>query len=177
MKKTVSIFLIAILLLNVMGYYGLFIGLQYKNSLQITQRLDANDYRHEETITLKVPLTIPYFGDKEYERVDGEIEHKGEFYRLVKQKFEQDTLYIVCIKDARSKQINKALGNYVKTFTDQSSDRSDTKTVPHFIKDYITTSFNLGSSSTGWSLPVLHHMDERTIVNPYFLIISPPPEA
>lgn len=177
MKKAVSIFLTAILLLNVMGYYGLFLGLRYENSLRIIQRLDADNYNSEETITLKVPLSIPYYGNTDFERVDGEIEHKGEFYRLVKQKFEKDTLYIVCIKDVKSRQIKQALTKYVKTFSDQPSDQSNTKTVHTFIKDYIATTFSLGNSSTGWSLSIVHHTAEARIFSPYFLIISPPPEA
>ena len=36
-----------------------------------------------------------------YERVNGEFEHNGEFFKLVKQKLENDTLNIVCIKDHR----------------------------------------------------------------------------
>lgn len=177
MKKAVSIFLTAILLLNVMGYYGLFLGLKYENSLDITQRLDADDYTRDETITLKIPLNIPYYGDTDFERVDGEIEHEGEFYRLVKQKFERDTLYIVCMKDIKSKQIKKALNKYVKTFTDQSADHSGAKTIPSFIKDYITTSFNLNASAAGWCLTLVYYTDEVKSFTLYFSNYSPPPEA
>lgn len=178
MKKVVSIFLVVLLLLNVMGYYGLFLGLKYKNSVQVTQRLNADDYQDSETITLKVPLAIPYYGDTEFERVDGEIEHNGEFYRLVKQKLEKDTLYIVCIKDVKSKHIQEALTEYVKTFTDHSADRSHTKTIQSFIKDYVPTSFNLDSSATGWNLTILHpFILKDSFSNPYFSIPSPPPKG
>jgi hypothetical protein len=50
------------------------------------------DIRKDETILLKIPVAVPYQIDSEgYERVDGEFEHQGEFYRLVKQKYQNDT--------------------------------------------------------------------------------------
>lgn len=177
MKKAVSILLVVLLLLNVMGYYGLFLGLKYKNSLQVIERLNANDYNPSETITIKVPLAIPYYGDTEFERVDGEIEHHGEFYRLVKQKLEKDTLHIVCIKDVKRKHIQEALTEYVKTFSDQSTDRSHTKTIQPFIKDYVATSFNMESFATGWKLTIAYHHGEQLFSNPFFSIPSPPPKG
>lgn len=177
MKKAISIFLVALLLLNVLGYYGIFLGWKYRNSLHITQRLDAEDYKASETITIKVPLTIPYYGDTDFQRVNGEIEHKGEFYRLVKQKLEKDTLYIVCIKDLRSKRIKQALAEYVKTFSDQSGDHSNVNTLPAFIKDYVSTSFSLGSSSSGWSQVLSFHQVKDSLSTHFFADTSPPPEA
>src|SRR5687767_15064229 len=114
MKKLTSYVLVLILLLNVMGYYGIFIGLKYSHSTSINQKLDDLQYNESHTVTLKVPLTIPYYGDTEYQRVSGEIEHGGEVYRLVKQKYEKDTLYIVCIRDVQGKRIKQALADYVK---------------------------------------------------------------
>ncbi|HEX6890362.1 MAG TPA: hypothetical protein VF141_06710, partial [Chryseolinea sp.] len=122
MKKIIAIFLVLLLLFNALGFYGLFIGLRYKNEIDLVQRLDNDQYLEEQTVTLKVPMTLPYHLDSEYERVDGEIEHDGEFYRLVKQKLQKDTLYIVCIKDQGSKRIKQALADYVKTFTDKPAD-------------------------------------------------------
>ena len=140
MKKITAHLLVLLLLLNVMGYYGVFVGLHYKHSATINQQLDGPGELEFETVTLKVALTIPYYGDTEYGRVSGEIEHNGEFYRLVKQKFEKDTLYIVCIKDVQSKRIKQALADYVKNFSEHSSDHA-AKTIPSFIKDYIATEF------------------------------------
>ncbi|HEY0769598.1 MAG TPA: hypothetical protein VGD31_04630, partial [Sphingobacteriaceae bacterium] len=150
MKKLATYVLVLLLLLNVMGYYGVFIGLKYSHSSAFDQRLDDFQYLDSHTVTLKVPLSIPYYGDTEYQRVNGEIEHEGEVYRLVKQKYEKDTLYIVCIRDFESKRIKQALADYVKNFSEHSSDNAF-KTVPSFIKEYITPGFAFSSSSSGWN--------------------------
>jgi hypothetical protein len=68
------------------GYYGVFVGLKFSSEIAIREQFDAENYTAEEVI-IKVPIAIPYATDsKGYERVDGEFEHNGEFYRLVKQK-------------------------------------------------------------------------------------------
>lgn len=177
MKKVFAIVLTSLLLLNVMGYYGLFLGLKYKNTLDITRRLDAESYQHSETVTLKIPLTVPYLTNTEFERIDGEIEHNGEFYRLVKQKLSRDTLHIVCIRDVNSKHIEQALNDYVRTFSDHSNDNPQTKTVPGFIKDYITADFNLAPSSEGWNFVLAFGTPEDHLTTPLQAILSPPPEA
>src|SRR5690606_8040523 len=50
----------------------------------------------------------------DFERVDGRFEHKGEFYKLVKHKFQDDTLYIVCIRDPETRALVKVMNDYVR---------------------------------------------------------------
>lgn len=177
MKNIISIFLAMLLLLNVMGYYGLFLGIKYKNTADITQRLDVGNYAESETVTIKVPLAIPYAADTEFERIDGEIEHQGEFYRMVKQKLEKDTLRIVCLRDVKSKRIKQALSDYVKTFSDHSTDAGQVKTVPGFIKDYIPAGFRLVSSAAGWNAAFDFARSQQTVRILSRPVLSPPPEA
>ena len=56
MKKITAYLLILLLLLNVMGYYGVFVGLKYSHSASINQQLDDFRYEEYETVTLKVPV-------------------------------------------------------------------------------------------------------------------------
>jgi hypothetical protein len=178
MKKVTTYLLMVLLFLNVLGYYGLFLGLKYQTSAALTQRLDRDQYYDRETVTLKVPLTVPYQSATEYVRVNGEFEHEGEVFRLVKQKLANDTLYIVCIKDIRSKHIKKALADYVKTFSDQpTQSKSSDNTVPSFIKEYIVATFGSGTTAfynvTSFPIPEnedLTHLLSRSVT-------SPPPEV
>jgi hypothetical protein len=177
MKKAFSYLLAMLLLLNVMGYYGLFLGLKYQHTQSITLRLNQDLYNESETITLTVPVAIPYLQNTDYERVDGEIEHNGEFLRLVKQKFSNDTLYIVCIKDARSKQIKQALAEYVKTFSDHPATSKSGIEIPIFIKDYLLSEFGLSNIALGWSYPFQFYTAEDFICLLSLAVISPPPKA
>src|SRR5882762_9317018 len=107
--KRVAIFAILILfLLNAVGLYGILLGLQFRFASEVNKQLDEDQYSASEAITFHVPITLPYSSDEQdLHRLTGEFEHQGEVYRLVKQKLYRDTLYIVCVKDTKSKKINQ----------------------------------------------------------------------
>jgi hypothetical protein len=147
--------------------------------MDLVRRLDSQRYSEDETILLKIPVAVPYRMDSDsYERVDGEFEHEGEFYRLVKQKYQNDTLYMVCIKDHASKRIEQALEDYVKTFTDTPvNGQSAAKNFTSFIKDFLPTSIEIATASNGWNYSV-----KPSFVGQYFFdrsqrVFTPPPKA
>ena len=143
------------------------------------QRLDKQEYLEEETVTLQVPMALPYHIDTDvYDRVDGEIEYKGEFYRLVKQKLEKDTLYIVCIKDHDSKRIKQALTDYVKTFTDKPVDAKQSgKFFIGFIKDFLPSSIEITPASSGWNYSVAKTSSCDSFSSRSIAVFSPPPQS
>jgi hypothetical protein len=178
-KKIVALFLVFLLLFNALGFYGLLQGLRYKTALDLVHRLDNDLYAEDETLTIKVPIAIPYQLDSEdYERVDGEIEYEGELYRLVKQKFESDTLFIVCIKDHDSKRIKQALADYVKTFTDKPFHAKHSgKIFISLIKDFLPTSISLSAAAKGWNYSVTLESPPAFYDNRTVTVFTPPPRA
>lgn len=178
MRKVASICLLALLLLNIVGYYGVFLGLKYKNTVEVALRLDADNFEEGEFIVIKVPLAVPYMGNTGYERVNGEIEHNGEFYNLVKQKLSNDTLFVVCVKNHQRKHIEKALEDYVRTFTDKASETGhQAKLVPSFIKDFLPTEILIESSVAGWSKSMSFGQMEPAPLYPDSTPTYPPPKA
>lgn len=133
-KRSLAIFFLLLFLFNIGGYYFVFVGWQYKASLAVSEKLDKHLYDEEETYLFKIPLTLPYqITNNGYERVTGLIEHRGTFYRLVKQKHASDTLYVVCIRDHKQKAINDELTKYAKLSNDlpvsHETNQSNGKTV------------------------------------------------
>lgn len=179
MKRGLTIVLLVLFLLNVLGYYGVFMGLQFVNEREMRALFDDDNFLPEEEITIKVPITVPYATDaREFTRVDGEFEHQGETYRMLKQRYISDTLHIVCVKDNTSKEIKQALNDYVKSFTDKpSSEKGSTKTIQNFIKDYISCFTVLHSVESGWNKVLTH----RTCISIYeslaIQLNSPPPKV
>jgi hypothetical protein len=156
MKRIFAFALLVLFLLNVLGYYGVFIGLQMANTREMVKKLDADDYQESEAQTFKIPLAVPYYADsRDFERVDGEFEHNGEVFRLVKQRLHKDTLYIVCVKDVQSKKINQVLEDYVKTFTDKPvNGKENARTGQQLIKDFISFHIEVYNTALGWNLPL-----------------------
>ncbi len=177
MKRTFSITFLAVFLLNVFGYYGIFMGLRIQMAGQVRDNFSKNIYALSDEMTFKVPIAIPYASDMlEYQSVDGEFEHQGNIYRLVKQKLFKDTLYIVCVKDTRTQKINKALEDYVKTFSDKpASEKSGSKTLPTFSKDYISEVIALEPTHAGWELSfTVPSFNSDKTIRFYSDIIQPP---
>lgn len=154
MKRMLSSVLLVVFVLNILGYYGVFMGVRMQLAEQLREKFNTDNYAAADEVTFKIPLTMPYTPDAEsFERVDGELVHNGETYRLVKQKFAKDTLHIVCIKDQHSQSIDKALTDYVKTFSDKSSsDKTPSKNLVSFSKDYFSQVIALESHYSGWSI-------------------------
>jgi hypothetical protein len=177
-RKFFSILFIVLILLNVMGYYGLFLGLHYRNSQMMIQRLDSNSYNKSETITLKIPIAVPYvFDSPSFERVNGQFQYKGEFYRLVKQRLSSDTLHVICVRDVESRNIQRALTSYVETFTDKPIDNSsNTKTFFDVCKDYVSHDFSMAQLSLGLGIDVVRQTSLLNISSTFCSSVIHPPE-
>jgi hypothetical protein len=139
------------MLMTSMGFYGIFLGLKLRNDAATVLLLDRNDLDKFETVMFKIPISLPYTQDDTgFERIDGKYEYNGEFFRLVKQRYANDTLTIVCVKDQNEKVIESAIRTYVKTFASQHSENQGAKLQISMIKDYLAQSFSLMTGAGGW---------------------------
>jgi hypothetical protein len=144
LKKLIASILLMVFLFNVGGYYIVFWGLRLQADRELTVRLDANLYEREETIELKIPVVLPYpIQSQDFQRVDGRFEHQGQFYKLVKQKLENDTLLVVCIRDTETRKLVNTIRDYVKLTQDLTAPSSGKKALnflSKLIKDFNTNS-------------------------------------
>jgi hypothetical protein len=91
-----------------------FLGIHFQLDQRLRSRLDANLYEERETVQLAIPMTLPYpIHSNGFERVNGRFEHKGEFFRLIKHKLRNDTLYVVCIRDHETRRLLSTFKNIV----------------------------------------------------------------
>lgn len=161
-----------------MGYYIIFVGLQYNHDAAIIRKLNTDHYEAFQTVTLKLPMPVPYRTDDEnFTRVDGIIEHKGEHYRLIKQKYAKDTLTVICIHDAERKKINDDMANYVKSFTDKASGHhNNAKQTITFIKDYLPHFLTVISLTSGWESDIQHVTFSKRFISSFESSVIHPPE-
>lgn len=179
LRRTLAITLLAVFLFQLVGYYIVYLGLTYQANNSLISRLDSHDYSSEETMTLKIPFTLPYWMDAEqFERVDGDFEYQGQFYKLVKQKLSKDTLYVVCIKNQDKKQLFDALTEYIKFSNDVPASKQALKLWGSIVKDYISNDPAELTRNEGWSVVNAFAGDQTpAIPSVYFPVVSPPPEA
>lgn len=178
MKRILSTALVLVFLNYIAGYYAIFGLLRNQANQQMMGRLNSDNYSERETMTFKFPFTLPYHKDwNSYERVDGSFELRGEYFKLVKQKLDHDTLYIVCIRDYGEKKISSLVADFIRWSNDFSANSKTIKLMGSFAKDYLPclreydfynpVQLDLkGNCATLCFLPA-----------PYISIPSPPPES
>jgi hypothetical protein len=164
--------------MNTLGYYGVFLGLQYQHDAALGQQLDADQFDQSQAVTIQVPLTVPYmYNDTEFKRAEGTFEHNGESYRLVKQKYADDTLTMICVRDTENERIKDALSDYVMSFTDNAGDERQNSTLTvSFIKDYLPQTFSILTSSSGWQTEVINNTTAGNLIPTFTASVIHPPE-
>ncbi len=154
-------------------------GLQSRAKKDLLHRLDAETYSSQDLIVFAVPMSLPYPLQQEgYERVDGEFEYQGEYYRLVKQRLDKDTLFMVCIKDQSKKKLVKVLNEY-SNYANNLPVGAD-RTLDMFsklFKDYAAGSLLYLTSDNGWSAPIQYGERQITLLGITQSVTSPPPRA
>ena len=128
-------------------------GLRYQAGVELRKQLDADAYADHQTMTITLPMSLPYPVESNFERVDGEFEYKGEFYKLVKQQLRNDTLYVVCVKDHREKQLVGEMVHFTKLANDLPVSSQSLKLFGRLLKDYTSGyDFELMNYQTGWMI-------------------------
>ena len=178
MKKLFAILVLIVFLFNTGGYYIFFWGLHFNATAKLTQKLNQGDYSSEETYEFKIPLTVPYpiYGGG-FDRAYGDFEHEGEFYSLVKQKLEHDTLFIVCIKNKKKQQLSKAFTEYanVSNDTGNTASKAGNELLSKLMKDFNGSDLLEVIQGEGWSRKTTFSRIVEAPIDMDGEVLSPPP--
>jgi len=177
LKKLVSIMLLAIFILYTAGYYLLLWGLQFHARSVMSERIEAGQYNTEETVIIKIPLTIPYNTiSTGYQRAEGSFEYHEELYKLVQQKVADDTLYTVCIRDKHEQKIHNTLTDFVKLSNDlHTTSKQKIKLSGFFLKDF-TPALSIDLQKPGYTPRDYTHGAIPDLVGNVMAIQVPPPD-
>lgn len=179
MKKGLSIGLLLVFLFNVGGYHIVFWGLRLQTDQQLSCRVDSNLYDENETIELKIPVALPYpIYQQDFERVDGRFEHDGDHFKMIKHKFENDTLYIVCIRDVETRELLNTMNSYVELshgLDGASPIQKALNFVSKLVKDFCSHD-DIGLQQRDGFIMSLHPtLQIEWFVPPTLNVLAPPP--
>jgi hypothetical protein len=179
LKRILSIFFLCVFLFQVGGYYIVFWGMERQAQATLLGRLDAGDYSEEELVVLTIPLALPYPIHAEgFQRLDGEFQYGGESYKLVKQKLENDTLFVVCIRDRESSRINDALTELTKFAHNLPvSNKKALSVLAKLHKDFRSTEYDVLFSRYDLFERTYYAAEDSRITTNTLTVESPPPEA
>ncbi len=181
MKKGLAIIFLTVFLFNVGGYYIVFWGLRFQTDQRLTARVQASLYNDDEIVELKIPVALPYpIHNQGFQPAEGRFEHGGQHFKLIKHKFENDTLYVVCIRDHETRQLVNTIRDYVQltqgfdgTTPGQKALSYLSKLVKDFYKEAkidITHQYTIAAS--GWFTP-----PSFNFTGPIIAVDAPPPRA
>jgi hypothetical protein len=179
-KRVFSIFMLLIFLFNGIGYYGLVYLTRKHLQADMLLKLDAGNYADSQTLTLKIPLSLPYTlnANADYERTNGNFQYQGEFYKLVKQKLSNDTLYIVCIRDGEEKRLNTVVTDFIKITHALPASSKALKLLHFFIKDFEPGSSTVLEVSSRLIVSTAFQAGRHYVVlKAAYTISTPPPRA
>ncbi|MEO7696787.1 MAG: hypothetical protein ABIS36_22670 [Chryseolinea sp.] len=164
-------------LFNIGGYYLVFWGLRSHANTDLLRRLDADKYSTDDLVVLSIPMSLPYPNQEtSYQRVDGKFEYKGEYYNLVKQRMENDTLFIVCIKNRQEKQLVNALNEYSDLANNLPSSAKHTLDLfGKLFKDYTIHTFSV-TSYEGWCTQISYIALTWELATQSYPVPTPPPD-
>lgn len=131
--------MLALLFFNLFGYRIWFCYLQQQSNQQLTASLDKTEYHESDLITIKVPLSLPYFTNwSEFERYDGSIEVDGQHYNYVKRKVYNDTLVLLCIPNKEQTRLANAKTEFEKFVAEGKPATGNKASTSSVLKSLIT---------------------------------------
>jgi len=103
--------------------------MQSRGQEQTQASLDKQQYNEKDLITIKVPISLPYFSDwKEFEEYNGSIEVNGQHYNYVKRKVYNDTLILLCLPNIEQNKLAEAKTDFEKSLNTAQSTSQGSKT-------------------------------------------------
>jgi hypothetical protein len=166
-KKTAAIIVLGILLFNWCGYQFLTSYLENRANVQLQSKLDSNNYKESELISVKVPVkNLSYYNSStQFEQVEGQIEIRGLQYSYVKRRLYNDSIEMLCIPNNKAMHLKNAKNDFFKLVNDIQRPGQDKKTDSHnyknFTGEYWTVSdlFRLGNQFYSIQEKFLHNSE------------------
>ena len=140
LKNFLSIFLLLCFAMYHFGYYAFYFS--YDSHLESQWEAviySENSIEAEETL-VEIPLSAPYMANQEeFQPTNTSFEKDGQFYRAIKQRYQNDTLQVVVVPDTARGVLDNTVKKWISFLTaDEIPQDQNGKTVIKLVvKDYI----------------------------------------
>jgi len=153
MRKLAAIALLAIFTFNMVGYQLVYNYMSNRSDKALELALDNKLYSDSELISIKQPTNLPYYtNNRNFQRIDGEVEIQGVQYKYVKCRIYNDTLEMLCIPNTAKMQIEQSRNDYAKVAHDFQQDgkekksESNQKSIQKQASEYEELTFSVGNN-------------------------------
>ena len=157
--------------------------MQDRNDVILEASLDNHNYEESQLIELKFPLNVAYQSStSSYERCDGEVEFKGAFYKYVKRKVVNDTLYLKCINNSNKTILEVAKIDFFKNSNDINHNTSKQHNhkntiIKNNFSDFDNSIFPFQTSLNCFTIKsIFYSTNENVVLSPFSKFNGQPPD-
>ena len=176
MNKIASLFLIAVLFYNLLGFYMTVAEQQQQVWVNANEKMSESNYE-----VIKININpYGYIVDSGFENVSEDIEFKDNSYHVFKNRIQNNVLNLYCLRQPKKNVISNDLKKIVDCQlydTNSNKENSGKKLIKSFSRDFISQIPFALSTTTVIFFPVTLSMydPQRTSLSGYLTINSPPP--
>jgi len=105
----------------------MFAYMEDKATARLEQKIDAGQYRDDQLLEIKIPISVPYYTTTKFETYYGETQFNGEHYRYVKRKISGDTLYLLCLPHTEKDNLVAAKKDFINSVNDIQNNNTPEK--------------------------------------------------
>jgi hypothetical protein len=177
MNRILTYLLLFVFLLYQAGYYLFYLTLKHRADLELTENSD-NKVLNKDFIIKSIPLSLAYQQDqKDFLSVMQVIEADGKYYRIIKQRYANDTLHIIYMADKSRENLHTSLTEWVNSISQQSSQDKQSLIKDGLEKNYMPNNIHIEliiyfEENSGFKYSYVPDL----LINPMDTL-KPPPES
>ncbi|WP_373494452.1 hypothetical protein [Aquiflexum sp.] len=179
MRKTVAIFLLFCFALYQFGYYVAYFSFRLQIENHWSEKIYSENQSEFEERIMEIPLSIPYMADEEeFRATNTSFQKDGQYYRVIKQRYINDTLQIVYVPDSAKKNLDKTIKQWVSSLVhDELPDSGSNSLLGKiFVKDYTQPINEIDFSISIININKYNGFVFLTYQNQDINLTTPPPE-
>lgn len=179
MKNAAAIALLFCFVLFHFGYYAVYLSANVSLERNWMDQLYGEQQLQLEEQLLEIPLKAPYMANQdEFQVANTRFEKDGQYFRVIKQRYQNDTLQVVYVPDTDRKVLDVTIKKWISALAEDQlpQDQETSNLGMQFAKDYLGTgllSFE-GISSPKFTSEIGFIFS--TYLSPSFSLDSPPPQ-
>lgn len=129
---------------------------------------------------LEIPLKAPYLANQEeFQVANTRFEKEGEYFRVIKQRYQNDTLQLVYVPDTARQVLDLTVKKWITSLMDEDApqEQSGKSFAKLFAKDYLPTAIvKIISPVTLPLKEAVAGFSTLSYQGPLFALDSPPPQ-
>lgn len=174
MKKLSAIFLIIVLLYQAGGF-----ALQFLNHSSI--EISSEEISQLDKVVVKLPIALPYSQDWEAPKeVNKQVQQGEDFYQMVEQKMEGDTLYTTLVANHSAREnfsdLAEMVNQHLKNDSPTHNDHSKSSLINLLVKEYCDSKQTFVLYVMDWSKVEVNFPNPKITLSTYSDSLFSPPE-